>query len=474
MRRVSASFAAQILVLFAVASVVPLLGSLVESRGQEVAAERQAFRNAQVVASAAARQFDDLMGDARQAARVVSGLPAFWDGDDAARDEILSVLSDTQPAFSGLTYFTADFRQHGRSHYDPAVGRLDYSVRAYAREAVATGQLAVTDEVLVGLTTGNVIVTVALPVREDAAPFRAGFLIVSLKLDEIPNIWAKVPLPTGGAVTLVDTRAGRILAGSPDILPHVNETIPPARLERIRVGESVFRDTETDDAELLWAWQPVADTPWIVMVGTPGAAVFGPIYAEALRRMLGTLALTIVAFGLLFMLWRRLTSRLGLLQAAAGYWARGDWTHRAGLGGRDELSQLGQAFDHMATQVEESECARQQAEVALREARTAEARLEGVTLTARELAHRLNNELQTPIAVLELLQAGAVTPREQPELVSHAIASLVAAGESITQFQRVVRVATRETPVGPALDLERSLEGDKPSVSVAGDGACAS
>ena len=47
-------------------------------------------------------------------------------------------------------------------------------------------------------------------------------------------------------------------------------------------------------------------------------------------------------------------------------------------------------------------------------------------------------------------------------LLHHAAQGLEQAVQDIAQLQRVVRVATRETPVGPALDLDRSgqeLEG---------------
>src|SRR6266851_4627041 len=88
---------------------------------------------------------------ARLTAHVLEGLPAFWDGSDADRDAVLTILADAEPIFNGLTYFTADYRDHGRSNFDPAVGRLDFSSRGYAREVVTSGQLAVSDETVVGL-----------------------------------------------------------------------------------------------------------------------------------------------------------------------------------------------------------------------------------------------------------------------------------------------------------------------------------
>ena len=100
--------------------------------------------------------------------------------------------------------------------------------------------------------------------------------------------------------------------------------------------------------------------------------------------------------------------------------------------------------------------ARKQAEDALREARREQDRLEGIHLAAREVGHRLNNDLGVPIGVLDLLHTEPGTPAELRPLILEATAALARATEAISQLQRVARIETWETPVGPALDLYRS------------------
>jgi CheY-like chemotaxis protein len=98
-----------------------------------------------------------------------------------------------------------------------------------------------------------------------------------------------------------------------------------------------------------------------------------------------------------------------------------------------------------------------QTEAALRAALQEVARLEGVSLAARELAHLLNNVLAMPVGVIDLLQEHAAVPPHLRPLVDQAAASLTDATERIQQFQQGVRVATKDTIVGLALDLERSV-----------------
>lgn len=84
------------------------------------------------------------------------------------------------------------------------------------------------------------------------------------------------------------------------------------------------------------------------------------------------------------------------------------------------------------------------------------ARLEGVALAARTLAHRLNNDLALAVGGVELLRAEPLLGGQQREFADMAASGLAAATEHIRQFQRVSRLETEDTPVGPILNLERA------------------
>ena len=61
----------------------------------------------------------------------------------------------------------------------------------------------------------------------------------------------------------------------------------------------------------------------------------------------------LVALGLFFF-WRRISSRLGIMQRAAERWGREEWQHRTGITGSDEIGTLATAFDNMARLVQEA------------------------------------------------------------------------------------------------------------------------
>jgi DNA-binding response OmpR family regulator len=90
------------------------------------------------------------------------------------------------------------------------------------------------------------------------------------------------------------------------------------------------------------------------------------------------------------------------------------------------------------------------------------AQVEAIHLTARALADRLNNELSGIAGVLSLVELHGAVPADVRALLPDAVASLHHATQTVTQLYEVTRIATHDTPLGPALDLERSASPPEP------------
>jgi DNA-binding response OmpR family regulator len=85
-------------------------------------------------------------------------------------------------------------------------------------------------------------------------------------------------------------------------------------------------------------------------------------------------------------------------------------------------------------------------------------RLEGVRLAGREMAHLLNNELAVAVTTVDLLRHRHDLLTDVREQIDEVAEYLDAAASYVAKFQQIVRVETRPTPVGPALDLLRSTQ----------------
>jgi PAS domain S-box-containing protein len=82
------------------------------------------------------------------------------------------------------------------------------------------------------------------------------------------------------------------------------------------------------------------------------------------------------------------------------------------------------------------------------------ARLDGSVMTARRVAHELNNLLQLVSMNAELLSAGATG--DTAERARKIVAAAAAAAAVIERLRGIVRFEEAAGPVGPMLDLDRS------------------
>lgn len=88
----------------------------------------------------------------------------------------------------------------------------------------------------------------------------------------------------------------------------------------------------------------------------------------------------------------------------------------------------------------------------------ARGRLEGIALAARELAHLLNNDLSLAVGLVDLIKFRSDVPPDLLDLLGDAAQGLESAVRHVQQLQQVARIETKDTPAGPALDLERSAQ----------------
>jgi DNA-binding response OmpR family regulator len=94
--------------------------------------------------------------------------------------------------------------------------------------------------------------------------------------------------------------------------------------------------------------------------------------------------------------------------------------------------------------------------VTLADTAEARGRLEGVTLAAREIVHLLTNDLTLAVGAVDLAHGRSDVTPYLGELLRDIESGLGAAEYHLREIQKVVRVETKDTPVGPSLDLARS------------------
>ncbi|HEY0581558.1 MAG TPA: PAS domain S-box protein, partial [Chloroflexota bacterium] len=342
------SIRAQLLVLLLAATLLPLGVSFVQLERDRADAGARATQSANDGAELAATQVSDLLHRAIAVAGILEQTPSFWPADDAERDRQLGVLATAEPIFSGLMYFTGDLMEHGSSNHVPGAPRLDLSSRVYAREVVATGQVTFASEPLVALTSKQVVLPVAIPLRAAERVQPNGFLVAGLRVHGLPTLWSKLPLPDRSTVMLLDTRDGTILTASGNEDRTASRSIGRSALAQVRSSGSYWVTADSGGEKQLRSTEPIPASPWVVAVDVPEASVFASVDAEAVQRGATALFVGGLTLAALALLWWRLAARVGALQEAAAHWSAGNWAYRSRLLGSDEFGQVAASFDRMA------------------------------------------------------------------------------------------------------------------------------
>jgi len=183
-----------------------------------------------------------------------------------------------------------------------------------------------------------------------------GIVVAEINLKLIWDVISAIKVGESGHAFVLD-RPGRLVA-HPDIslvLRGADEaTLAPFQAARQAVGPASNGFATSRDAEgnrIAVAAAPVAGPEWTVVVEQPLSEAFGPIYA-ALRRTGVLLLFGAAIAGLLaFVLARRMTNPIRLLEEGTERIGAGQFDHRIEIRTGDELQRLADSFNAMAAEL---------------------------------------------------------------------------------------------------------------------------
>lgn len=347
-----------LLVLLAIAPAYGLL--LFSAREDERAATAEAQRQTRQVATIVAEEQNRLIHEAEQLLTTLGSLPLVRDADLLPRcSEAIARIRQQNPMYGNLGVVDASGNMLCSAlPFKPGMNVAD---RSWFQRALTRGGFAVGDY-LIGRLSGLPSLTLSLPVADDAGGARK-VLFAAVELSWLQALAAKLPLPPGTAVAVVDAN-GTILARHPD--PQRTSAGQPAP-EKNELAAIIGPDCRgyaelrgTDGVLRLNAIEPlqrVGGKCVYVRVGVPRDEIYAPIEQRSRRNLAAMALVTLLAFaaawfGSDFLVLRRVR----MLGRAAEQFGGGDLTARTGLPhSKEELGQLARSFDEMASGIEERE-----------------------------------------------------------------------------------------------------------------------
>ena len=159
-------------------------------------------------------------------------------------------------------------------------------------------------------------------------------------------------LPSGGVVAIYDYD-GHAIARSGAPAAHVGVKVADMNLveyvRRARSGEGVA--TGPDKVERLYAFRPIAGTPWFAVTGVPVQAIYAPARAMALQYGLAALCILAVSAWLVMRISRGISEPMAALTRTAQRVGAGQFDERASEGGPLEVAQVAHGFNHMLNHI---------------------------------------------------------------------------------------------------------------------------
>ena len=337
------------LVLATVLPFMALVGAGLWSQWREdqAAASERALNESRLLAA----QLDDHLSNLENLlaglSRAVSTNPA----DTGANDVLFRQIKATLPNFVGnILLYALDGSNIGTSA-DTGTGGSYAGDRAFFHEILAGRRLSIGDVVRTHLTDQWVL-AIGYRVEDQAGQLR-GVLAIGTRLKLFQDAFRIQGLPAGSVVRIVNEHGivvaqsengpdwiGRSLSGPEQAAGHL---VAKEASEAEFWGDHVRRITGTSTAH---------QAPWQVSVGLPMDIAFATLVSR-LRwgAGLGTGAL-IAAFAIAWMFSGRIVRPLQQLEKDASALAAGALSHRSAVHTRDEVGNLADTFNRMASALE--------------------------------------------------------------------------------------------------------------------------
>jgi diguanylate cyclase (GGDEF)-like protein len=349
------------IILLVVLASLPALGlTMYSAWDQRARAELHARGELQRLATQAAQQQAQLIEGARQTLVAIAQVPAIMHNDAARCSEYLGkLLESSDHLYHSMGIYSADGLLICNAI--PWQGKVYSPDRLYVNLARSTGKFAI-GEYQIGRVTKLQGINFGYPLL-DAEGKVTAIAFIALDLSSFNRIAATVPLPPLGIISVID-RNGTILARQPGREGAIGQKlrVGPVLESVLKGREGVFEATGTDGIRRLFAYASVAgnadgSTALRVMVSLPLAAVFADSHRALTRALVAILVATLV---LLVAAWYGaevfVLSSIRTLLRTAKRVQGGRLSARTGMaGGKDELAQLGRAFDDMATALQKRE-----------------------------------------------------------------------------------------------------------------------
>lgn len=266
-----------------------------------------------------------------------------WQQERVLKDYVLDFKE-----FKEITFFTAGGRMVATSRMGEAKLAVPEAAEVGA-DGIYIAPLSIDEDTLPRTT---------IAVKISPAGEEAGWVVGEISLEELWNTVEAVHIGERGYAFLLAEEQRFIAHGDPNKRPLVAKAppqpLPEQAFAAAMMAEPDRRDlrtgryNEASGREMLVAGAPVRSLPWTVVVEQPTTEAFA-LLTQLRLTLLTAIGLALLGTVILGWFWgRNFITRIFALTRATQAIAEGRMDERVAIGGKDEIHQLGDAFNSMA------------------------------------------------------------------------------------------------------------------------------
>jgi methyl-accepting chemotaxis protein len=405
------------------------------------------------------------------------------------QEEIVPILANAVKAnnvYDGINYAAMS-----GAAVNPAGVKFNVADRGWFQQAMR-GETVIAGP-LVAKDTGNLIVSIAIPVKVDGKV--TGVLFSGVKMEYLSKKVLEIKVGQSGYATVTQGDGLRIIHPDKESAMKLNplqdpnaDPIQKQATERMIKGEKGITVFMSKGVESYFAYAPVPGMSWSLATTVPVAEVSDALSVLMTMSLVTIVAILVIVGFVIAWYARRIAKPIQLLESAANRIAAGDISlNRLDITSNDEIGRLGQAFEKMtenlrgiirkitqtadqvaasseeltASAEQSAQAANQVAQVIYRVADGAEKQLKAVDDTAAVVGQMSAGVQQIAVntnTVAETAAKSADAAQNGSKAVEKAINQMGQIEETVTRSALVVtKLGERSKEIGQIVDTISSI-----------------